>query len=193
MENGEWNLLPTNTATPPINSGQKLQFRGNLTPVSSVGIGTFSISKKCNLEGNCMSLLFGDNANNNNSLEGYDYAFYKLFFGSNSIVSVSNDFLPATTLEVYCYGAMFRNCKSLTTAPVLPATTLIDNCYYYMFQGCSNLNYIKAMFTTTPVTRYTNYWVNGVASTGTFVKNKNATWTNTGNSAVPSNWTILLI
>ena len=59
-----------------------------------------------------------------------------------------------------------------------------------MFQGCRSLNYIKALFTTTPGTNYTQNWVSSVASSGTFVKNTNATWTNTGNSAVPSGWTV---
>ena len=85
---------------------------------------------------------------------------------------------------------MFSDCTSLTTAPVLPATTLVNNCYYQMFQGCTNLNYIKAMFTTTPSTTYTQNWVNGVASTGTFVKNSAATWNVTGIHGIPTGWTV---
>lgn len=47
------------------------------------------------------------------------------------------------------------------------------------------------MFTTTPSTSYLNSWVTGVSSTGTFVKNAAATWTNTfGTSAIPSGWTV---
>jgi hypothetical protein len=57
-----------------------------------------------------------------------------------------------------------------------------------MFNGCSKLNYIKAMFTTIP--SGTNNWVSGVAATGTFVKNSEATWDVTGNDGVPSGWTI---
>lgn len=98
--------------------------------------------------------------------------------------------LKATTLLDTCYYYMFYGCTSLETAPTLPATTLVSQCYNYMFYGCSKLNYIKAMFTTTPGTSYTSNWVNGVASSGTFVKNSAASWTNTGNSAVPSRWTI---
>ena len=59
-----------------------------------------------------------------------------------------------------------------------------------MFQNCSSLNYIKAMFTTTPSTTYTNNWVNGVAATGTFVKNSAAQWDVTGTYGVPSGWTV---
>jgi len=59
-----------------------------------------------------------------------------------------------------------------------------------MYGGCTNLNYIK--FITPSGTISTNYfgsWVNGVASSGTFVKHPNATWT-TGTSGIPSGWTV---
>ena len=99
--------------------------------------------------------------------------------------------LPATTLANNCYGTMFRECTSLTTAPELPATTLADYCYSAMFQGCTSLNYIKAMFTTKPSSDYMSNWVNGVASSGTFVKNSAATWTSScGTSTYPCHWTV---
>lgn len=98
--------------------------------------------------------------------------------------------LPATTVKYYCYYLMFNGCTALTTAPVLPATTLAEGCYNSMFNGCSRLNYIKAMFTTTPSTTYTQNWVNGVASTGTFVKNSAAEWDVTGVNGIPTGWTV---
>ena len=315
-----WKSLASNTASESINKGQTLSFRGNLTPASSKGVGTFKISKSCDLTGNCNSLLFGDDAKTNLSLNGKDYAFYRLFYNCTTIKNVSSNFLPvttlaencyrymfhgctslttapalpattlayncysqmfykcsslttapklpattlayncysqmfykcsslttapelpATTLANYCYNYMFQGCTSLTTAPALPATSLSDSCYANMFQGCtslttaselpattlayncysqmfygcgslttapalpattlayncysqmfygcSKLNYIKAMFTTTPSSSYTNYWVYGVTSSGTFVKNKNATWNVTDVSGIPSGWTV---
>ena len=85
---------------------------------------------------------------------------------------------------------MFQGCTSLTTAPELPATTLEKYCYHYMFYGCAKLNYIKAMFTTTPSANYTNRWVNGVASSGTFIKNAAASWDVSGVNGIPSGWTV---
>ena len=187
---GNWKTLSSNTNTESINKGQTLSFRGNLTPASYEGVGTFKISKSCDLTGNCNSILFGDDAVNNNSLSGKNYAFYQLFYNCSTIKNVSSNFLPATTLASRCYTYMFEGCTSLTTAPELPATILKFECYCYMFYGCSKLNYIKAMFTTTPSTTYTNYWVSGVASSGTFVKNKNATWDVTGTNGIPSGWTV---
>lgn len=98
--------------------------------------------------------------------------------------------LPCTTLTTQCYAAMFYGCSYLTTAPDLPALTLATGCYLNMFNSCTRLQYVKAMFTTTPSDTYTQTWLQSVKSTGTFVKNVNATWTNTGVNAVPTNWTI---
>ena len=136
---GNWKSLSAGTSTKSINSGHTLSFRGELTPNSSKGIGTFTISKRCNLKGNCMSMLFGNNAANNYSLSGKSYAFYKLFYNCTNIVNVSSNFLSATTLAYSCYYNMFYGCTSLTTTPELPATTLARGCYEYMFYGCTSL------------------------------------------------------
>ena len=115
--------------------------------------------------------------------------YQEMFLQCNRLVNIPS-ILPATTLATGCYYSMFSGCTSLTTAPELPATTLVSQCYNYMFDGCTSLNYIKAMFTTTPSTTYTSGWVDGVAATGTFVKNKNATWNVTGDNGVPTGWVI---
>jgi hypothetical protein len=111
-----------------------------------------------------------------------------MFSGCTSLVTAPA--LPATILAGGCYQNMFTECTSLVIAPTLPATTLAERCYNYMFEGCSKLNYIKALFTTTPDFSYTYNWVNRVSWTGTFVKNKDATWNVTGNSGIPERWTV---
>ena len=117
-----------------------------------------------------------------------NYCYNGMFKECTSLTTVPE--LPATTLATNCYYSMFQNCTSLTTAPELPATTLVNYCYQYMFRNCSKLNYIKAMFTTAPSSTYTGNWVNGVAATGTFVKNASASWTITGVHGVPTGWTV---
>jgi hypothetical protein len=99
--------------------------------------------------------------------------------------------LPATTLNQYCYYRMFANCTSLEKSPDLPAITLVEGCYQYMFNGCSVLSRVKAMFKTTPNSSFTYAWLSGVSSTGTFIKNKDATWNVTGTSGIPSGWTVI--
>jgi hypothetical protein len=148
-KDGEWVLLSTGSSTPPIVSGEKIAFKGELTPSTSSGVGTFTITKKCNLLGNCMSLLFGDNAKGVVSLSGYDYAFRKLFENCASIVGVSESFLPATTLSEFCYYRMFYGCKSMKTHPALPAETMMACCYSYMFAYCSALEDTPALPATT--------------------------------------------
>ena len=113
---------------------------------------------------------------------------YMMFYNCTSLTTAPE--LPSTTLAPSCYANMFSRCSSLTTAPELPATTLANNCYQNMFNGCSKLNYIKALFTTTPSNSYTGNWVGGVASTGTFVKNKDATWNVTGDDGIPTGWNV---
>ena len=278
-----------------VNNGDKVLWKGAMTP-SSDGIGTFGSTAEFDVQGNAMSLLYGDNFKGQTDLTGKDYALYRLFYDNPKVVNAKNLSLPATTLADYCYGIMFYNCTGLTTAPELssttmarycyvsmfkgctslttapelpagtladccyefmfkgctslteapelPATTLADNCYEYMFQGCTSLttaselsattladycynsmfqgctslttapelpagtlaqqcysymfqgctslNYIKAVFTTTPGTNYTKSWVDGVAATGTFVKNMNATWNVSGDSGIPTGWAVEL-
>ena len=111
-----------------------------------------------------------------------------MFNGCTSLTTAPE--LPATTMASMCYQSMFYGCTSLTTAPELPATTLAEYCYSSMFYGCTSLNYIKALFTTTPSASYTKNWVSGVAATGTFVKNVNATWDVSGSNGVPTGWTV---
>lgn len=243
---GNWKSLTAGTATESINTGHTLSFRGELTPITqgvNQGIGNFTISKKCNLKGNCMSMLFGDNAVNNYNLSNKRSAFYQLFYKCSNIVTVSSGFLPAiilapncyhsmfekctslttapelpattladscyynmfydcinlttapelpvTTLAVWCYAHMFYGCTSLTTAPELPATTLKMYCYYNMFYRCTQLNYIKMLATYISSSTCLMNWVNGVSTTGTFVKNINMLSLPTGESGIPSGWTVV--
>ena len=114
----------------------------------------------------------------------YSYMFY----GCTSLTTAPE--LPATTLTDYCYREMFRGCTSLASAPELPATTLVSYCYAYMFYDCTKLNYIKCLATGISAKRCTYYWVSGVSSTGTFIEKPNTTW-ETGNSGIPTGWTVL--
>ena len=139
LDGNTWNSLSAATNTPAINTGDKIYFRGNLIPTSGKGIGTFTISKKCNVKGNVMSLLYGDDFEGKTDLTGKNYAFYKLFYNCTKIVDASELILPATILANRCYNSMFQGCTGLTSAPVLPATKLTSECYSYMFYGCTSL------------------------------------------------------
>ena len=111
-----------------------------------------------------------------------------MFYGCTSLTTAPE--LPATTLANDCYDSMFSGCTSLTTAPELPATTLAQFCYIAMFSGCSNLNKITMLATNINASNCLTNWVSGVSSTGTFVKDPNMTSLPTGDSGIPSGWTV---
>ena len=135
----DWNELQADEQTPAINTGDKIYFKAEgLAPNGQNGIGTFTVSKRFNLSGNVMSMLFGDEAQGKTDLTGYDYAFSNLFIDT-PVINVSPNFLPATTLASKCYSGMFSNCNSLIQAPELPATELTSNCYRFMFSNCTSL------------------------------------------------------
>ena len=69
----------------------------------------------------------------------FNTEFSSIFGSDGTLVDASELELPATTLAVGCYYAMFAMCTNLTTAPELPATTLANGCYYHMFDGCTSL------------------------------------------------------
>lgn len=188
-----WKKLKANTYSTPINAGQCFSFKGNLKPGTVTGIGSFKISKPCNLSGNVMSLIFYDDAANNYSLDlsnSYYNVFSELFNNCTTIQKVSQNFLPATTLASSCYNSMFYGCTGLTTAPELPATKLAKDCYNTMFYGCTKLNYIKMLATDISASYCLDRWVSGVSPTGTFVKNPDATWEVYGDSGIPNGWTV---
>lgn len=118
-----------------------------------------------------------------------DACYESMFDGCKGLTTAPE--LPATTLAAGCYARMFYECTELTTAPVLPATSLAGQCYVEMFRGCSKLNYIK-MLGDKGLYNFErlDYWVEGVAKEGTFVKSSSATLP-TGFNGIPEGWTVL--
>ena len=303
-----------------VSAGERVSWKGTMTPYGTEGIGTFTATGRFKAEGNTMSLLYGDSFNGKTSIGTNSYTFRNLFNDCRSLIDATHISLPASELTSFCYFAMFKNCSNLTGAPELPATVLssgcyedmfsgcgslatapallstslnagcyenmffgcasltsapelpatllsagcyvgmfkdcvgltaapvlasttmdqscyqemfsgcrnlttppqlpavtlspfcynamfkdctslvrapellalelVDSCYKEMFSGCSSLNYIKVMFTTTPGENYTKDWVNGVASSGEFVKNASSSWHVSGVDGTPEGWTV---
>lgn len=145
----DWHDLPADTETPAIKAGEKVYFKATgLTPTASDGIGTFTISKMCNLLGNCNSMLFGDEADVNNTTLPRS-AFHSLFNGNKNLISISENFLPSLYIGLDCYNRMFYNCTNLINTPILPALTVNTNSYFYMFGTCKNLQVVRSIFATT--------------------------------------------
>ena len=115
--------------------------------------------------------------------------YYAMFQNCKSLVDVPD--LEATSLAYGCCQYMFRGCTSLATAPVLPATTLVTFCYHSMFEDCSSLSYIKCLAKDISANNSTTYWVRGVASKGSFVRDDlMISWTE-GVHGFPQGWIVL--
>jgi hypothetical protein len=109
-----------------------------------------------------------------------------MFYGCTSLTAAPA--LPATTLSMSCYAAMFERCTSLTTAPALPAKTLANYCYQEMFLGCTKLNAVTCLAYDIRATDCTTNWLYGVAASGTFTTPAPSGWTD-GISGIPEGWT----
>ena len=151
--------------TPTITTGNKVLWKSNAVQYninsdpyagSNIGHGSFLSTNAYNVEGNIMSLMYGDDFKRETAFKtpissGYGAGAFSSLFKNNHIISVEHLELPATTLANNCYFNMFTGCSSLTTAPVLPATTLAQSCYNYMFQGCTSLTTAPVLPATTLV------------------------------------------
>ena len=232
---GPWTSITASTAPVSINvsTGDIIRFKGtnqsyatSKSAYSGFGQGEAGTSGQStydsdaaefNIEGNIMSLIYGDNFINNTEFNGGTYNFCSIFKKSKCI-SAENLILPANTLREYCYRAMFSWCTYLTIAPELPATnlakgvywymfeqcaittapdllaeTLVAECYGSMFDNCHSLNFIKCMaITGFSTSKCKQNWVTGVAASGTFVKDSGVTVTqwSTGTSGIPTNWLV---
>lgn len=184
-----WNSLVSGTGRIQISPRKTVMWKATLTP-SSEGIGFFNSTGNFKVEGNIMSLIYGDNFIGQTGLENLNLVFLSLFANNSHLTDASNLILPATTLSYGCYMRMFFGCGNLTAAPELPAALLTNQCYVSLFQGCRYLNYIKMLATNVSAPECLTNWVSGVAASGTFVKDRSATWDIIGVDGVPSNWDI---
>ena len=182
-----------------LSSGRTIVWKGNMTPIINGGIGNFRARRadsfdytgEFDVEGNIMSLMYGDNFSGQTSLAGKDFAFNGLFSPQcMGLQSAENLVLPATTLSEGCYGEMFYGCTNLTTAPTLPATTLVDWCYASMFAECTSLNKVTCLATDISASYSTMYWLKNVSSSGTFTKAASMTNWTSGDSGIPQNWAV---
>ena len=162
-----WSNIANNERTTSVNSGETIMFKAENPSTNGIdGIGVFALSatNRFSVQGNIMSLIYGDNFIGQTTLRN-TYQFASLLWNCSGLISAEHLILPATTLTnlcynsmlnncpnlikapelpattlaINCYGGIFKNCTSLTTAPELPATTLASNCYVNMFQGCTSL------------------------------------------------------
>lgn len=117
----------------------------------------FNATGDFNVEGNTMSLLYGDNFSGQTTFVSGNSTWFPMLFSYNThIINAENLVLPATDLlspkptgTNGAYNGMFRGCSNLLTAPQLPAMTLNPSCYASMFEGCTSLRVAPTLPATT--------------------------------------------
>ena len=121
-----------------LNTGDEVSFRAKADR-SAQNAGNyiyFQMTGKIEAWHNVMSLYRTNDFATYNTTPGTD-TFISLFRDCTSLTKAP--VLPATTITDSCYYHMFYGCTSLTEAPALPATTLDRWCYTGMFYGCTSL------------------------------------------------------
>jgi hypothetical protein len=214
-----WVSLASNTNSPTVNAGNKILWKlSGKTASSDNGVGTFSSTNRFNVEGNIMSLVYGDDFLS--STVTSNYQFRKLFYKCTTLESAENLVFPNTVLrkescmytfygcsslvlppsaiysnntermEIQACYMMFKNCTSLIKSGTLYFNTLGSMGLMQMYNGCSSLSEITCLATNISANRCTENWVSGVAASGTFKKPSSmSSWT-TGTSGIPSGWAV---
>ena len=138
-----WNGADTLTS-----SGAKLYLRGigNTQIMRNVGAysnGFVIVGSAVSCSGNIETLLDYQTVANGQHPSQEKRCFGALFRDCTSLVSAPT--LGATAVADSAYFAMFQGCTGLTTAPALPATDVGNSSYNGMFYGCTGLTVPPAL------------------------------------------------
>lgn len=154
INGGEWTTDgPGASSSLSVEPGDIIRFKGNngTYAQSSSNYGHFTSTETYfNIEGNILSMIYGDNFTGQTEFpsSGGDIYQFACMFYRNGILSAENLVLPQDT-RAYCYSSMFSGCTWITDTPMLPATSLTDSCYFRMFKGCTSLTTAPELPATT--------------------------------------------
>lgn len=176
LDGENWNYLPSGEASPLIEVGDKIYWRGELgvqtyhwnddeVLLDDCGIGTFAVTEvgtgqspaKFKVGGDVNSILTYD-FYKLYDLTPYQYAFFNLFKQS-TVFDISEMVFRNIKLSHYCYGLMFNTCLSLTNMiDELPSTQLAGKCYYSMFNNCTAIKNAPEL-PATDLKEYCYHWM----------------------------------
>ena len=120
--NGSWTSITSSAAgeTISVDAGDTVKFRSSSNTTYATSKSAYSGfeggTAEIDIEGNIMSLLYGDGFASNTALTNSTYQFCSIFKKA-LVVSAKNLILPATTMKNYCYRAMFSWCTTLVSPP----------------------------------------------------------------------------
>lgn len=144
-----WNNLVNKQSTPSINNGDKIMFKASgLSVDGEKGIGRLHPSASASVEGNVMSLIYGDDFSGQTAIPN-NFQFRRLFSGATNLTSAENFVIPATSLRKQCYSGMFQACTSLTKTPKAIGSSAMtwnggDYVMSDMFHGCTSLTTVSS-------------------------------------------------
>ena len=120
-----------------LNNGESVYFRcrNHVMNQSEKNYVQFVMEGKIEAWHNAYSMIKSSFTNTGDSVGRF--GMYCLFKDCKSLTKAP--LLVNTVLGEYSYSAMFSGCTSLAKAPALPATTLRNYCYTYMFDSCTSL------------------------------------------------------
>lgn len=152
---GEWTSITSDNNGVSISgvSGDRFRFKGlndRYTKVDSTSYNTnysfFDLTVRCNISGNIMSLINGNDFSGTSLTSSNTYAFYALFKPSDTtngskLISAENLILPEASCR-NCFEQMFYGSKNMIKGPKVIYVTDTDPsdnnvyCCYYMFKDC---------------------------------------------------------
>lgn len=200
-----------------LKKGDEIRFKRDDDDPWTAGFDIIKCTGLFEVEGNVMSLFYGDDFIGQNEYHMYGGPLSQLFYESKTLVSARNLVLPSTvnvdcyfrtfyncsslkyapklpakTLVAYCYAYMFDGCISLKEAPELLAVNLAPSCYERMFSGCKNLKYVKCTYPAQiNIHDYVLGWCGGVSNRGYFIKSSENIWWTVGENGIPEGWSII--
>ena len=141
IDNGfTWTSLESGANTPPINTGEKMMWRGEMIRSTSgnLGIGRFSSTGRFRVGGNPYSLVNKVNSADPNNGKYCLYA--NLFNGCSLLTDASQLNINHEVAQGYMCASMFKLCTSLVVGPSLQKIKVVAQfTFSEMFFGCTSL------------------------------------------------------
>lgn len=160
IDSGETWVLTNNVesqavtiTTPTVTAGNTVMWKGNGTGISTTinnndrpsTSSIFSSTGAFNANGNILSLIYGDDFAEEDSVTG-TYNFALLFYSYNTtkaakIVSCEKIAMPIKNVSDFCYLRMFQGCTTLITAmKKIDAESIGNSSCFSTFNGCTSLS-----------------------------------------------------
>lgn len=111
-----------------------------------------------------------------------------MFYNCTALVHCPIKSIPSTVTNS-CFYLCFQNCTNLTDIFPMPAEVLVPYCYGNILIGNKKVNKIKMLATDISASNCVLNMSSNGASSGIFIKNINATWSNS--NVVHSGWTVI--